>query len=141
MSEEQLNGWTELSLEQPPHPSPMLLVTNNICGRNAHGFMSHIWLVSMVHEKNGEFCAFRDDGYSKVEFLTHWRYAVPADLCSLADPDLLMALKGLTGNAGALTAFEHEIREVVGNTNWQCLIDAIRQADAAIARIKAQSHE
>ena len=53
-----------------------------------------------------------------------------------AAPELLMALRSLAGNAGAMRAFEHEIREVAGNTNWQCLMDAIAKADAAIAKAR-----
>ena len=48
-------------------------------------------------------------------------------------PALLEALRGLAGNAGALRAFEWEIRAAAGNTNWQCLMDAVAAADAAIA--------
>lgn len=76
---DDLAGWTDLSLEQPPEHCAALLVTNNIRARNAFGHMSHLWLVSMVHGKDGDFCAFSEDGFRKVESLTHWRYAVPAE--------------------------------------------------------------
>ena len=56
-----------------------------------------------------------------------------------AAPELYKALRGLAGNAGALRAFEHEIRAVAGNTNWQCLADAIAVADAAIAKAENPS--
>lgn len=52
-----------------------------------------------------------------------------------ADARLVEALRGLAGNAGALKAFEWEIREVCGNTNWQCLMDAIAKADAALSEV------
>lgn len=55
-----------------------------------------------------------------------------------AAPELLEALQSLAGNAGALRAFEWEIREAAGNTNWQCLMDAIAKADAAIAKALGQ---
>lgn len=48
------------------------------------------------------------------------------------------ALRKLAGNAGALGAFEDEIRAAAGNTNWQCLRDAITQADATL--VKLDSH-
>ena len=51
--------------------------------------------------------------------------------------ELLAALRRLVGNAGALGAFEDGIRECAGNTNWQCLIEAIHAADAAIAKAGA----
>jgi len=77
------SGWTALSEARPPNPSPALLVTNNIKARNAHGFASHVWLVSMTHgdDKQG-YSAFEDGGFSKVEGLTHWRYALPEEQAS-----------------------------------------------------------
>lgn len=55
-------------------------------------------------------------------------------VAAAAGEDLLTALRRLAGNAGALRAFEHEIRAVTGHTNWQCLMDAVADADAAIAK-------
>lgn len=49
-------------------------------------------------------------------------------------PDLIPVLRRLAGNAGAFRAFEHEIRAVTGHTNWQCLMDAVADADNAIAK-------
>lgn len=46
--------------------------------------------------------------------------------------ELVAALRNLAGNVGALRAFEHEIREVAGNTNWQCLMDAVEAADETL---------
>lgn len=51
---------------------------------------------------------------------------------------LVEALRKLAGNAGALAAFEHEIREAAGNTNWQCLKEAISAADALLSRINGE---
>jgi len=48
--------------------------------------------------------------------------------------EMLEALHKLAGNAGALRAFEFEIRAIAGHTNWQCLMDAVADADAAIAK-------
>jgi len=50
--------------------------------------------------------------------------------------ELVAALRRLAGNAGALRAFEDEIREAAGNTNWQCLMDAIKVADEVLAKAK-----
>lgn len=60
-----------------------------------------------------------------------WTYS---ELFTRADSHhrLVEALRGLAGNAGALRAFEWDIREACGNTNWQCLMDAIAKADAAL---------
>ena len=52
--------------------------------------------------------------------------------------DLVTALRRLAGNAGAFRAFEHEIRAVTGHTNWQCLMDAVADADAAVAKVREQ---
>lgn len=54
-----------------------------------------------------------------------------------AAPDLLEALRSLVGNAGALAAFAYEIRQIAGNTNWQCLMDSIDKADAALRKASA----
>lgn len=54
-------------------------------------------------------------------------------------PSLLKALQKLAGNAGALRAFEHEIIEDAGFTNWTCLMDAVAAADDVIAKAKGKS--
>ncbi|MHB9879129.1 hypothetical protein ACSMXM_05645 [Pacificimonas sp. ICDLI1SI03] len=53
---------------------------------------------------------------------------------SLVNQSLCHALRNLVGNAGGLKVFESEIREIAGNTNWQCLMDAIALADEATAK-------
>ena len=53
--------------------------------------------------------------------------------------DLLAALRNLAAQVGGLRAFEWEIREAAGNTNWQCVIDAVAQADTAIAKATGAS--
>lgn len=77
----QTTDWIALSEQQPPERSGPLLVTNNIKARDAFGHMSHLWLVRMVHvdPSAGGFSAFEDNGFRKIEGLTHWRYAVPTE--------------------------------------------------------------
>lgn len=51
-----------------------VLVTNNLKARNAHGEMSHVWVVSMVHETTepeGPFMAFTE-GDRRLWGLTHY---------------------------------------------------------------------
>jgi len=50
-----------------------VLVTNNIKARDAHGNRSHVWIVSMVHEKDNDagFTAFIDN-YTRLWDLTHY---------------------------------------------------------------------
>lgn len=50
--------------------------------------------------------------------------------------ELVEVLRKLAGNAGALGAFEHEIRSVAGHTNWQCLKDSIARADDVLTRAR-----
>lgn len=55
------------------------------------------------------------------------------ELPAPAEPsEWLRILRGLATNAGALRAFEPEVRAVIGNTNWQCIADYVAQADAAL---------
>lgn len=58
------------------------LVTNNRKARTAHGHMSHVWLVSMIHEKDGEVCAFSDGSYNRVYGITHF---MPLGVTAAAD--------------------------------------------------------
>lgn len=76
---EDARGWVALVDACPPHPSPALLVTNNINARNAHGFSSHVWLVSMVHQEAGNSFSAFDGNMRKIESLSHWRYALPEE--------------------------------------------------------------
>ncbi len=46
---------------------------------------------------------------------------------------LVTALRRLAGNVGALAAFKHEIIDAAGCTNWQCVMDAVAEADALLA--------
>jgi hypothetical protein len=48
------------------------------------------------------------------------------------DTEMQATLRNLAGQAGALGAFEHEIRAIAGNTNWQCLREARAAATAAL---------
>jgi len=78
----------------PKNPGPthgMILVTNNLEGRNRWGKMSHVWLTSIVHTHEaddfkghifaeaGEITAFAEPGGLALRSLTHWRPAVPEE--------------------------------------------------------------
>jgi len=78
------DGWISLDECRPPHPSPLLLVTNNLNASNRLGCMSHVWLAAMIHYCEGPqvypyplaFVAHTD---RKVQGITHWRYAIPSE--------------------------------------------------------------
>ena len=64
------SAWMPVESAPRNGESGKLLVTNNLYSRDAHGNMSHLWLVGTVHKEKGGFIAF-DHGI-KVENLTHW---------------------------------------------------------------------
>jgi hypothetical protein len=69
--------WVAVSERLPEAPHEMLLVTNNIDARDAHGFMSHLWLVRMIHHSDERgYYAFDDYDNIRPESITHWRYAL-----------------------------------------------------------------
>lgn len=74
---QQSDGWIKCS-ERLPEPHRKLLVTNNVEARDAHGQMSHVWLVRMIHKADDDegFCAYTDE-MTKVHGVTHYRYALP----------------------------------------------------------------
>jgi hypothetical protein len=43
-------------------------------------------------------------------------------------------LRRFVGNVAALRAFEHEVRAVIGNTNWACIFDDLAAVDALASR-------
>jgi hypothetical protein len=47
------------------------------------------------------------------------------------------ALTKLRNESGGLSIAEQEIRQSVGNTNWNCLALRIKEADETLARIRA----
>lgn len=51
------------------------------------------------------------------------------------------ALRYLSANAGCLRAFEPEVRECIGNTNWQAIAEGVFRADAALAKLDALDKE
>lgn len=63
----------------PTTPHPKILVTNNLPARDAHGHMSHVWLVSMVHHDSTDDSWAAFEGDAKLWGLTHWRYAMPEE--------------------------------------------------------------
>lgn len=56
-----------------------------------------------------------------------------------AAPDLYEKGRKLAAEVGALRAFEAEIREAIGNTNWSVLMDRLAGMDAAIAKAEVRS--
>lgn len=65
---------------EKPEGGRKLLVTNNLEARDAYGEMSHLWLVNLLqHDDELGFLAYTD-GDTRIENLTHWRYALPPDL-------------------------------------------------------------
>lgn len=81
---EDVGEWISVEDELPPEDNHRpLLVTNALPARNAHGEMSHIWLVNMIHEENeedakryGKYTAFHEN--RRIEVVSHWRYALPS---------------------------------------------------------------
>lgn len=78
-------GWIAVAERRPPHPSPLLLVTNNINANDRYGCMSHVWLTGMLHYGNGNDplkypypLVFTEDD-RRVLGITHWRYAIPSE--------------------------------------------------------------
>ena len=56
-----------------------------------------------------------------------------------AAPDLHEHGRKLAAEVGGLKAFEHEIRSVIGNTNWSVLIDRLVGMDLAIAKAEGRA--
>ena len=68
--------WTEINPNALPDSKiGPFLVTNNIGARNAHGRMSHVWRVHMLHLSDDPLyapvCAF-DDANRRIGALTHF---------------------------------------------------------------------
>lgn len=77
-------GWIAVADQRPPHPSPLLLVTNNINASTRLGAMGHVWLTSMLHysddPKDWSYpLAFDEHSDQRVLGITHWRFAIPSE--------------------------------------------------------------
>lgn len=62
---------------QWPRAKKWIIVTNNIDAENAHGEMSHVWMVNFCTKSSVDshgIVTF-DSGDAKIINLTHWRYA------------------------------------------------------------------
>lgn len=73
--------WVSVKDSLPPEHGPPILITNNMKARNAFGHMSHVWVVSMLHEDKdapGEFCALFGDNLRKIWGVSHWAPIQPA---------------------------------------------------------------
>jgi len=55
-----------------------------------------------------------------------------------AAPDLIETERKLANEVGGLTAFENDIRAIIGNTNWSVLMQRMDEAVAAIAKAEGQ---
>lgn len=63
--------------DQWPDKTRWIIVTNNIEAKNAHGEMSHVWMVNFCQQSSGlkdGIVAF-DEGDRKTINLSHWKYA------------------------------------------------------------------
>ena len=50
---------------------------------------------------------------------------------------LVEALRKLANEVRGLQAFEIEIREVIGNTNWQCIAERVGAAQSLLSELEA----
>jgi len=66
-----MKAWHDIKKKKVPEKKSKILVTNNIKSRDAHGQMSHIWLVVGVHKEGNEYFAF-DGSFTKIHNVTHW---------------------------------------------------------------------
>lgn len=78
--------WKPVKDGLPKRPHPLILVTNNIEARNAHGHHSHVWLARLIFENGdgnkseyGSFYAYKKGSCIVISHVTHWRYAVLED--------------------------------------------------------------
>lgn len=66
----------DIKRHRPPCAEP-ILVTNNLSARDAHGNMSHLWLVlGVLLAEDGSWVAFTE-GYKKIYNITHWTRLPP----------------------------------------------------------------
>jgi hypothetical protein len=67
------NQFTKIE-DKRPDENKHIIVTNNLSALNAHGEMSHVWMINnLIKSSSGEFVAFHAD--SKIMGITHWKYA------------------------------------------------------------------
>ena len=61
---------------EKPDVGAWVIVTNNLNAEQKDGRMSHVWLVNFLcYEENpARISSFGDDG-SRIDNLTHWKYA------------------------------------------------------------------
>lgn len=69
-----------------------------------------------------------------------WQYGRSTDPYALRDqallPRLVEALKYLSNEAGGLLVFDYELRQVISNTNYNCLKLRVDEARAALKAVK-----
>ena len=62
---------------QLPDKNKWIIVTNNLDAKNAHGEMSHVWLIInfiQSSDLNHNIVAYNEE-HRKIIRLTHWKYA------------------------------------------------------------------
>ena len=69
-------GWVRVE-ERLPDRNRLLLITNNINARDAHGEMSHVWLVPRIYPDEDWTGCYSYDGNIPIHSISHWRYALP----------------------------------------------------------------
>lgn len=72
----ELDEWIpiERAKQEPAHA--VFLVTNSLDARTASDGYSHLWLVSMIFEKNDRYYAYTDSN-QRIENLTHYQAIIP----------------------------------------------------------------
>ena len=68
-----MSEWIPVTERLPEKHQGKFLVTNNLKARDAFGFMSHVWLVNMLHH-NDDFGYYAFDDYDNrvPQNVTHW---------------------------------------------------------------------
>jgi hypothetical protein len=92
------------------------------------------------HRGDGEHWCREIRGHdgTGVAWCGHFPFDADARLIAAA-PKMLKTLKHLAANCLKMRAFEHDVRQVIGNTNWQVLDDYVSEAYVVIAEAEGKS--
>jgi hypothetical protein len=55
-----------------------------------------------------------------------------------AAPEMHKTGRKLANEVGGLKAFEHEVRAIIGNTNWSVLMQRLAEADAVLSKAEGR---
>jgi hypothetical protein len=55
-----------------------------------------------------------------------------------AAPEMHKTGRKLANEIGGLKAFEHEVRAIIGNTNWSVLMQRLAEADAVLSKAEGR---